>query len=295
MSVAAPGHVHVSVHRPYARRQRVESSVTEVLKYLPADGLPWGAAKETAIFAYHHRDQWEHLDATEAIDRLRKHHRGVWDGRAAMGTLLHKANEARASHVPFPLADEIEALIDSDKAASIWKSMDREDVFEQALGYLIGLDNWWDDFTPEVIATEAVLRCPGFHIGQMDLAMQLRIDGRLVVVDLKTTAQQDEDKALYLDKWIYQTNTYNFSTEQVFYREDEKGRLEECCTQPWEPGEACAVVHLRGNPDGGSDGRGYEYFELPCGPEIHEQFHQLCGFHQHHKSLPGPRAVRRVR
>lgn len=294
MPTCPNGFEHVSVHRPYARRKREESSVTEALKYLPADGLPFGAAKETAIFAYFHPEEWQDLPEAEAIRRLMLHHRGVWNGRACMGTLLHKGNEARANRVPFPLEQEIKAMIEDEPNASIWKSMDLDDVFEQALGYLIGLDNWWDDYNPEVLATESVLRCRGFHIGQMDLAMKLVIDGRVVTVDLKTTAQQDEDKAVYLDKWIYQTNAYNFSEEQVFYRLDAKGKLVECCTVPWEPGEGCSVIHLRGDSEGGPDGRGYEYFELPCSAEIHEQFHRLCTFQQHHKSLPTPQQIRRA-
>jgi hypothetical protein len=64
-------------------------SVTTVLNVLNKPGLSWGAAKETALFAIHHRDQWEHLDETEAYHRLRKHHAGVWNDKANRGTLVH--------------------------------------------------------------------------------------------------------------------------------------------------------------------------------------------------------------
>jgi hypothetical protein len=64
-------------------------SVTAVLGVLDKPGLPWGAAKETALFAIHHQDEWLDLAPPDAYERLRKHHKGVWNDKANVGTLVH--------------------------------------------------------------------------------------------------------------------------------------------------------------------------------------------------------------
>ncbi len=75
-------------HRPYARKRGGPPSVTTIIGAQAKDGLQWGAAKENALFAVHHYDEWCDLDQPEAVDRIRKHFKGVWDGRAALGTLV---------------------------------------------------------------------------------------------------------------------------------------------------------------------------------------------------------------
>jgi len=79
-------------HRPYAKTPGGPPSVTQVLSILSAPGLSWGAARETALYAVHHQDQWSGLRTADAVDSLYKHHRGVWDHRALLGTAIHQIN-----------------------------------------------------------------------------------------------------------------------------------------------------------------------------------------------------------
>lgn len=64
-------------------------TVSTIVNMLNKPGLPWGAAKETALFAIHHQEEWIDLDTDAAYERLRKHHRGVWDDKAARGSMVH--------------------------------------------------------------------------------------------------------------------------------------------------------------------------------------------------------------
>src|SRR4051812_24380141 len=79
-------------HRPYAKTPGSPPSVTQVLGILSAPGLSWGAARETALYAVHHQDLWSGLGSSAAVDTLYRHHRGVWDHRALLGTAVHQIN-----------------------------------------------------------------------------------------------------------------------------------------------------------------------------------------------------------
>lgn len=68
---------------------KVLPTSTGISGMLDKPGLPWGAAGETALFAIHHREEWENLSAEAAYERLRKHHRGVWNDKANRGTRVH--------------------------------------------------------------------------------------------------------------------------------------------------------------------------------------------------------------
>ena len=92
-------------------------SVSTVIGVLNKPGLPWGAARETALFAVFHRSEWADLEPQDAIDRLRKHHRGVWDDKARRGTLVHDLalgwSQGREVDVPAecdPYMDALEAF-----------------------------------------------------------------------------------------------------------------------------------------------------------------------------------------
>ena len=110
-------------------------SVTGVLGILDKPGLSWGAAKETAIFAVLRRDQWEGLSEAEAIERLRKHHRGVWDDKARRGTAVHHlAHEwARGNEIDVPpdCAPYIDALAQfyADWRPS-WVALERSVIYD---------------------------------------------------------------------------------------------------------------------------------------------------------------------
>lgn len=140
----------------------VAPSVTGVLGLLNKDGLAWGAAKETALFAIHHRDEWEHLDAESAYHRLRKHHAGVWSDKAKRGTLVHSLN------AEWVAGNEVECPPD-------------------CVPYVDALERFWTDLSPTWIEVErsVVYNVPGLEFGGSFDAV-VDIAGRRTLLDLKT-------------------------------------------------------------------------------------------------------------
>ena len=120
----------------------------------------------------------------EAVDRIRRQFKGVWDGRAAMGTIVHTVNEAWI-HGESP---DVEALV---KAVPSFDNQ-RSEKIEEANRYVDGLEKFWNDWSPTEFRSEDVVRQPGQYIGTRDLFGRLR--GELSLIDLKTTAQQDTKK-----------------------------------------------------------------------------------------------------
>lgn len=265
-------------HRPYALVARADRlpSVTEVLKLLPKPGLPWGAARETAVFAVLHPDRWQH--EPDAVDVLRKHHKGIWDGRAAMGTLAHGVLEAYCAGQDVNLDHLVEQTIATDSNARTWRDRDRDDLIEQVLGYVLGIERWWADFLPTCIRSEVVVRWPGLFIGQTDL--RCVIDGHDTLVDLKSSSVQDEDKGLYPDSWALQLAAYGMARETVDYEVDDapdlkRGfRVREVGTGEWSRPERYAVVHVRGDER-------YAFYEIPVTRETERTFLRLARAYPH--------------
>jgi len=159
--------------RPYSKIRGTEPSVTTIIDILSKPGLSWGAARETAMYAVLHHDEWLHMDVADAIDKLRKHHAGIWNGRAAMGTLCHKVPEAFAAGEDIDIQALIEWTIAHDHNARTWKDRNADELTETALGYVLGIEAWWADHMPEVISTETVVRYPGKYIGTGDLRARI--------------------------------------------------------------------------------------------------------------------------
>lgn len=244
------------LHRPYARiRNKRERSVTEIIGVKAIPGLPFGAANETAAFAVYHEDAWHDLPADEAYELLRRHHRGVWDGRAAIGTASHIVLESWFNGHTVELYDVVADLIESDKGAKSWRDHETETV-TMLEGYLNGLEKWWLDFQPEGGASEECVRTPGVYIGQRD-RWNVRCKGLPGVggIDLKTTARQEADKGVYIDSWTLQLNAYAAADECVDYDLDKRGRVVEVGTRPNPPVEWLGVVHLRGDDN-------YSFYEV---------------------------------
>jgi len=239
------------LHRPYARKRGGPPSVTTVLGVLDKPGLPWAAARETAMFAVFHMPDWQSLGEADAVERLRKHHRGIWDGRAAMGTLVHQVNEAWAHDETVNIEDAIRDVLD---AGRVWRDYTLDELIGEANRYLDGLEKFWTDFQPETLQAEDVVRHPGqnSYIGQRD--WRCRVNGERWLMDVKTTAQQDDDKGLYPDTWRLQLAAYRYAEERVHY--DETG--EEIGTEANEPVDHCGIIHLRG------DGN-YRLYQVPAG------------------------------
>lgn len=231
--------------RPYARTRKHGPSVTTILGALGGKNLEWGSARETAKFAVHHRDEWLDLEPTEAVELLRRHFRGVWDGRAQVGTTVHAVNEA-------------------------WTWGEEAEYPSTLDGYIDGLAQFWTDFAPATVATEEVVRHVDKvnpFIGQRDWVCD--IAGERWLLDIKTTAELDPSKGLYFDSWRLQLAAYRGCEEIVEYDADGK----EIGSHPAYPVDKCGVLHLRG------DGA-YSLFEVRAGAGEWNRFLQVCCVHR---------------
>ena len=99
------------------------------------------------------------------------------------------------------------------------------------------------------------------------------MDGALWGLDLKCTAEQDGDKAIYGDSWVLQLAAYARAPEIVTYGYDLTGKLGELSTRPNEPVDRTGIVHLRG------DGH-YSLFEVPVTDRSFEAFMSLASVAQ---------------
>lgn len=264
--------------RPYAR-QRTYPSVTTVIGVMDKPGLRWGAAKETALFAYFHRDEWEQLAEGDAIERIRKHHDVLWSARAGIGTLLHSVNEAWSWDEDADLAELIAGM---DRAPKLWEGQPDVAIAE-VQPYVDGLELFWNDWQPQTLGTEEVVRFPDKvtgYIGQTDWRAVL--GDTVWRLDLKTTAKTEEDSAIYTDSWRPQLAAYDRAPEIVYYTAEgvEDG------TAVNERAERFGIVHLRG--DGG-----YHLVEIAADDTAFEAFmamRRLYAWGREHKK-PAPKVI----
>jgi hypothetical protein len=256
-------------HRPYSRKRGGPPSVTTVLDTLGKPGLSWAAAKETALRAVNHPDTWQQLDNDKAVDYLRVWHRGLWDGRAAVGTAVHRVNEEWTWGNEVDVEQVMLGILAEPRPPKIWQGREDETLTE-LLGYVDGLEQFWHDFQPDTVATEEVLRHPdkyNSYIGQRDWVC--RIDGETALLDIKTTAEPDAEKAIYQDSWRLQLSAYRFAEELVYYDADGT----ETGTAKSYPIGWCGIVHLRG------DGS-YQLYRVQAGGSEHTRFLQLRGLYE---------------
>lgn len=260
------------ISRPYARSRSSEVSVTTAINILDKPGLPFGASKEAARFAVLEPDQWQHLTDQDAIDRIRRQHVGVWKGRAEMGTLLHTVNqEWVAGNSP-----DLFSLVSNVKS---WENQIEEKVAE-ANRYVDDLARFWDQWMPTDIRCEEVVRTPGSYIGSRDLVMTLK-DGRRVVADIKTSAEQRGDKAIYGDSWSLQLAAYRYAREVLTYRWSDKNKPEIDTVTPNEPVDAGIIISIRGNGEP-------MVYEVECGPDMLDAFLQCVHLYNWRKTVPNP-------
>lgn len=264
--------------RPYANKRGGPPSVTTVLNAMgKSDALPWAAAKETALFAVFHPDEWSDLAPAEAVERLRKHHRGLWDGRAAMGTLVHAVNEAWSWGEDVDIAQVVERILADKRPPQIWRGREA-DVVAEAQGYVDGLERFWFDYEPDTVATEEVVRYTGAgksyeYVGQRDWTFRSPLLGDdICLADIKTTASPenpDEPHRYYLDSWRIQLAAYALANEVVTY--DAEGNEDGVVAN--YPVQRTAVLHLRGDGD-------YRLVEVRAGAEEQGLFLRLMEVHR---------------
>lgn len=207
-------------------------SVTMVLGVLNKPGLPWGAARETALFAVFHQGEWIDLPPAEAIERLRKHHRGVWDDKASRGTLVHDL-------------------------ACRWAKGEEVDCPTECDPYLDALEAFYRDHRPEWVEVErtVIYDVEGEEFGgSFDAVARLRSDGSLRRLDLKTGKRYPIETTLQLA-------AYEFAPSLGVY--DETGAL--AGTEPNPRTDARSVLYLH------DDGT-YELLDVPADEAAFEQF-----------------------
>ena len=158
---------------------------------------------------------------------------------------------------------------------AIWQGKERF-VADEAMGYLDGLEAFWNDFQPQTIGTEEIVRYDDKnhgYIGTRDWTCELAGHEGVWLLDLKTTAkQQDPDKpdaGLYFDKFRLQLAAYRMAKEIV--RFDESGEIVE--SWPNYPVAHCGIVHLRG------DGK-YQLFEVQAGGDEWATFLRQIDLHR---------------
>lgn len=259
--------------RPYARKRGGPPSVTTIIDTLNKPGMSWAAAKETAEYAVLYRDRWTDLPDDKAIDTLYRWHRGIWDGRAAVGTLVHDVAERWSWGETVDVAELVDTYANREKTpVRSWQGRERL-VAQDVLGYVNGLERFWLDFGIGVVSTEEVVRytktASHAYIGQRDMVFESpELSGR-TLLDIKTTAQTDADKGLYFESWALQGAAYAHADEIVLYDDDGN----ETGTRPNYPVARFCVLHLRGDDS-------YELIEVPAGGDQHTRFLQLRGVWQ---------------
>ena len=245
--------------RPYSRMRGAEPSVTTILGMLDKPGLSWGAAKETALFAVHHQEEWAGLETSAAVDKLRRHHRGVWDAKAAVGSVVHAVNESWITGEVYDIPEDMVARVEP---------------------YVEGLHKFWKDWNPSDFRTEDVVRRPGVYIGTRDLVGNLGWDRWLL--DIKTTAELDPDKGLYGKDWALQLAAYRYAPEVVTFKRDPKGKLEIASVEPNEDVDRCGIIHLRGDGE-------YTLYELDVDAVVYDNFMAMAQLYTALKTEPVPR------
>src|SRR3954471_5463175 len=142
-------------HRPYARDPNAPPSVTQIVGELDKPGLSWGAAKETASYAVHHMAAWSDLPSDRAISILYRHHRGVWDHRALVGSAIHEINaqwcQGRAVRV-------LDIIQDIRERSTLWQRVPEADLYAELLPMSDGLSQFWLDAKPIPLSWEQVVR-----------------------------------------------------------------------------------------------------------------------------------------
>lgn len=270
-------------HRPYSRiRGKRERSVTEIIELKGIPALPWAAAKVTGEFAYDYPEKWKDLPRDEAVEVLRKHHRGIWDSRAAIGTACHTVMEAWDAGETVDLYEIVCDLAAKEYTARTWQGIE-DLIVERITPYVDGLERWWNDWEPHGGTTEECVRTPGIYIGQRD-RWNVTMRGKKWGVDLKCTAQQDSEKGVYGDSWTLQLAAYRHAEECVEYDWDENGKIVEVGTYPNEPVDATAIIHLRGD-------QSYTLFEVPTDETAHQAFLTLAHFNTWLRQIPKPVAL----
>lgn len=280
--------------RPYSKVKGSEPSVTTILDVKGTPGLDWAAAKLTAEYAVL-EDTWKVdnggavLSPEDQINNLRRYFKGIWDGRAYMGTLTHKVMEAWAAGEVVELADLVNAHAPWTKSAEVF------DVkVAEAQKYTNGLAAWWEDAEPTDCLTEQCVRVSGQYVGTRDLVCTINDERWLL--DVKSTnhkwdpkVKPEKQKALYGDSWALQLAAYRYAREIVTYewipgtdsRGKPKDQLVVASVGANEPVDRCGIIHLRGDDT-------YHFYEIDARVDTYDTFLSLIPIYHWLKGAPAP-------
>lgn len=249
-------------HRPYAKNPNAPPSVTQVIGCLDKPGLSWGAARETANYAVHHPDKWQSLPTVDAVTTLYRHHRGVWDHRALVGSAIHEINAQWCQGNTVSLKGIVSSIRERSR---LWQRLPAAELYAELLPMADGLADWWRTAKPEPLSWEEVVRypVPGLdYIGTLDWRASLK--GRPFLLDLKTTGSYKYGKNKYWDQWRLQLAAYRYATEAVLYDNEDQEKT----TVPLPPVAGAAILHLY------RDGH-TEFHPVKAEAEEHRQFLNL--------------------
>jgi hypothetical protein len=214
-----------------------------VLGIIDKPGLSWGAARETANYAVHHQNAWVDLPSDVAVQRLYRHHRGIWDHRALVGSALHTINAAWCDGKTIQVKNLVDEMCEGSR---LWARKDRKDIYGELIVMSDGLADAWRSLRPETLSFEQVVRHrngnPALdYVGQTD--WRALVAGRPTLLELKTTGGTEPGTRKYWDLWRLQLAAYRFATEAVAYDDHD----EERGSSPLPEVDQCLVVHLYGN------------------------------------------------
>lgn len=157
----------------YAIDGRRAPGVTTVIRNsTDKPGLVGAAAREVAIWAANHRDDYESLGEREWIKQATGAYREVWNRARDNGTRLHLAALQMIN------GDPVEA-VDRD-TGEVWP----DDAIRQATQLARFMDEW--EVQP-LIAERPVFNVTNWWAGTVDLVANLK-DGRRWLIDYKTGA-----------------------------------------------------------------------------------------------------------
>lgn len=252
--------------------KNVAPSVSTVLGLLNKDGLSWGAAKETALFAIHHQDQWMHLHPDEAYHRLRQHHKGVWDNKAGIGTLAHSVAELWTAGEAVDLSSLVATSEPCKKRK--WNEEEQSEVVTKLGGYVDALERFWSEQEPEFEQVERSVVCPGVDIEEgeyygtkrwsSDVAYAGTFDARGRLKDGKDRRIDWKTGSRYPIETTLQLAAYDFAPYLGVY--NDAGRLTDL--EPNTRAEVCSIVYLHENGT-------YELLDLPVNEAAWERFIEL--------------------
>jgi hypothetical protein len=247
-------------HRPYAKDPGAPPSVTQIVGLMDKPGLSWGAARETALFAVHHMNRWMDLPSDDAVRTLYRHHRGVWDHRALVGSALHVINAEWCQGRSIKAIDVIQNLRDESR---LWQARHPSEIYAELQPMIDGLADFWRESRPEPLSWEEIVR---FRVSNPDLEYvgtldwRASIDGKNYILDLKTTGAKP-GKGKYWDVWRLQLAAYRYATEAVLYDEQDN----EVDTMELPLVDAAGIVQVYAD--------GTVVFEpIKAGPREHEVF-----------------------